>query len=157
MMTVPTSPRDDLQELPTERDFVPNGDLDAQSAWKNFGGLTLEEAGAKFREAPDVHQEDFMWMGSKAFAFYFPVVDNFLRKTPEPDEADERQARILAHCLMMQFRGDLCYVRHLVPRVAGLADFVLAHVNLFDPHPKSGHEVEPAWRELREQVAQISV
>jgi hypothetical protein len=34
--------------LPTELDFDPlHGDLDAQCAWRNFGGLTLDEAHAK--------------------------------------------------------------------------------------------------------------
>ncbi|MBL8820867.1 MAG: hypothetical protein JNL96_20010 [Planctomycetaceae bacterium] len=70
--------------LPTEADFDPyGGDLDAQCAWRNFGGLTLDEATNKFRERPEIYQEDFMFMGGKAFAFYFPVVEAYLRNFPE--------------------------------------------------------------------------
>lgn len=62
--------------LPTEKDFDPiGGSLDAQSAWKHFGGLTLEEVNRKFRENPFYYEEAFMWMGGKAFDFYFPVID----------------------------------------------------------------------------------
>jgi hypothetical protein len=58
-------------KLPTETDFDPyQGDLDAQCAWKNFGGLTLGEAFVKFEESPETYQEDFMFMGGKAFARY---------------------------------------------------------------------------------------
>ncbi len=56
--------------LPTERDFDPyGGELDAQCAWKNFGGPTLDEAHAKFREHPECYREKLMAMGGKAFAY----------------------------------------------------------------------------------------
>src|SRR5437016_1967456 len=106
-------PRND--SLPTERDFDPwNGDLDSQSAWRDFGGLTLDEAHAKFRENPLYYQEDFMFMGGKAFAFYFPVVEQHLRDVSTTDCEDDREAWILAHCIRMQFDCDvLQYIRHL--------------------------------------------
>ncbi|MEM7232007.1 MAG: hypothetical protein AAF517_07535, partial [Planctomycetota bacterium] len=66
--------------LPTQADFDPwDGDLDAGHAWKEFGGLSVDEALAKFLENPGYHQESFMFMGGVAFAFYFPVVDRYLR------------------------------------------------------------------------------
>lgn len=44
--------------LPSERDFDPyGGDLDAQCAWRNFGGLTLEEAIRRFRERPEIYKK----------------------------------------------------------------------------------------------------
>ena len=65
--------------LPGERDFDPDaGDLDAQVAWKHFGGLTLSEAYQRFQEDPEKHTEDFMYMGGKAFAYYFPVLERYL-------------------------------------------------------------------------------
>lgn len=42
----------------TERGFDPwNGTLDAQIAWRDVGGLPLDEANAKFRENPLYYQE----------------------------------------------------------------------------------------------------
>jgi hypothetical protein len=142
--------------LPTKQDFVPeNDDEDAQYAWKNFGGLTLTEAAQKFREAPDVYQEDFMWMGGKAFAFYFPVLENFLSETPV-DAGDDREAWILAHAIKMQFETEsLPDVVHLAPRVLSLADFVLANLHRLDPDPRPGYEVGPAWHGLRSLVESV--
>lgn len=48
-------------KLPKERDFDPyGGGLDEQCAWRNFGGLTLDEAYHKFESAPEVYQ-DLTW------------------------------------------------------------------------------------------------
>ena len=93
--------------LPTERDFDPwSGDLDAQCAWRNFGGLTIEQAKAKFCENPLRYQEDFMFMGGKAFAYYFPVVEDYLRSIPDAASEDDHEAWILAHCIRNQFDRD---------------------------------------------------
>jgi hypothetical protein len=71
-------PDADRRLLPTERDFDPwHGNLDAQCAWRHFGGLTLDQAHARFRENPLGYQEDFMFMGPVAFAFYFPVIEDY--------------------------------------------------------------------------------
>ncbi|MEM7010678.1 MAG: hypothetical protein AAF585_04260 [Verrucomicrobiota bacterium] len=62
--------------LPTENDFDPfGGDLDAQCAWKHFGELSLNQAYDIFVSAPNIYQEDFMFMGAVAFDYYFPVID----------------------------------------------------------------------------------
>jgi hypothetical protein len=142
--------------LPTERDFVPlDGDLDAQHAWRNFGGLTLEEAITKFREAPENHQEDFMFMGGRAFAFYFPVVEGFLREDPA-FVGDDREAWILAHCILTQFSGmNLSDVIHLAPRALGLANFVLANVRQFGD-PDDQQRIQAAWRQLKDRIESLA-
>lgn len=142
--------------LPTERDFDPlDGDLDAQHAWRNFGGLTLEEAITKFREAPENHQEDFMFMGGRAFAYYFPVVERFLRE----DLAyvgDDREAWILAHGILTQFSGpSLPDVIHLAPRVLGLADFVLANIRRFGDSDDQ-QRIQVAWRQLKDRIMSLA-
>jgi hypothetical protein len=144
--------------LPTERDFVPHDeDLDAQCAWQNFGGLTLDEANRKFREAPESYQEDFMFMGGKAFAFYYPVIDGFLRETPEipEDERYDRRAWILAHCIANQFeRSTLPHVRHLKNEILDLAGFVRRNIALFG---ESGDEldVDVAWEQLERRLGDL--
>jgi hypothetical protein len=136
--------------LPNEQDFdLIAGGLDAQFAWENFGGLTLEEAYPKFSENPHYYQECFMAMGSKAFAFYFPVIEDFLRQPFVPGEDDDRQAWILALCIRNQFsdRG-LPDVRHLIPRVIVLCEYVLANAEQFDPQQVEWARVDLAWHEL---------
>ena len=141
--------------LPTERDFNPYGwDLDAQHAWKNFGGLTLREANIRFREVPENYQEDFMFMGGKAFAFYFPVVDSFLRETSASYDGDDRQSWILAHCIKSQFEGAvLPHVRRLAPRVLELVEFVQTNIRLFAPDDTRGQcRINAAWQELKDHI-----
>jgi len=92
----------DSPPLPTEQPFDPyDGDLDPQWAWKNFGGLTLEDAKVKFRKRPGIYQADFMAMGGKAFAFDYPVLDTHLRETGfvAPEDRDDRQAWVIPQCI----------------------------------------------------------
>ena len=77
-------------KLPSEGDFDPyHGCLDAQCAWRNFGGLDLDSAYRKFCENPSYYQEDFMFMGPAAFTFYFPVVDRYLREIRSDYQTEE--------------------------------------------------------------------
>lgn len=117
--------------LPTEPDFAPSGALDERCAWRHFGGLTLEEAYGKFSSAPESYQEDFMFMGGKAFAYYFPVIDRFLRATVDIPitQRGDRQSWILPLCILSQFDGrNRKYVSRLKPSVLDLCEFMLAHL-----------------------------
>jgi hypothetical protein len=143
--------------LPTERDFDPAGrGLDEQHAWRNFGGLTLEEANKKFRECPETYQEDFMWMGERAFVFYFPVIESYLKETTARDEGDDRQAWILAYCIKQQFTGtsgpDLM---RLAPRVLDLAEFVRMNLQLFASQADEQRRIDIAWQHLKEHTESV--
>ncbi len=98
-------------------------------------------------------------MGGKAFAFYFPVVESFLREIPVPDE-DDREAWILAHCLKQQFDEqqfageNLPQVRHLAPRVLELAEYMLANIRLFVPRDlEEQRRIEDAWKMLKDHIS----
>ncbi len=66
----------DASPLPTERDFNPLSDTtDAKCAWENFGRLSRVKAYERFLEHPLNFQEDFMFMGGVAFAYYYPVIE----------------------------------------------------------------------------------
>ncbi len=84
--------------LPSERDFDPyGGDLDAQCAWRNFGGLTLEEATRRFRERLKVNMKTLCtWEGVHSTTTTRQLTD-FLRDTLllDGDEIDDRQSWIL--------------------------------------------------------------
>ena len=67
--------------LPNQKDFYQSElNLDGHRAWKNFGGLTVDQAYEKFCENPNYYQEDFMFMGGPAFTFYFPIIDRYIRE-----------------------------------------------------------------------------
>lgn len=144
--------------LPTEIDFDPyGGDLDAQCAWKNFGGLTHEEARRKFEEAPEIHQEDFMFMGPRAFVYYFPVIEGFLFSTTNCDEWDDRQAWILAHVIRQQVTNDMTgQVTKLVPRMRSLANFVRSSIGLFAATSHDRQRIDDAWAEVENELAKQS-
>src|SRR5688572_18428127 len=117
------------QQLPFEREFDPTGDdLDAQDAWRHFGGLTTEETLALFRENPIYYQEDFMFMGGRAFAFYFPVLDTFLREFRWSEPEDDSQAGIIGSCVAAQFRWPTAsHLGPIHPAIRSLADYVCSH------------------------------
>lgn len=144
--------------LPNEHDFDPGGNgLDEQSAWRNFGGLTLEEANKRFRECPEAYQEDFMFMGGRAFAFYFPVIDSFLRETTALDGDDDRQSYILAHCIKLQFAGDIDpMVRKLAPRILDLSTFVQSNLGLFARDEDDQRLISEAWKELTDRIQEVT-
>ncbi|MDB5337269.1 MAG: hypothetical protein JWN70_2888 [Planctomycetaceae bacterium] len=150
------------EPLPTERDFNPLGDnVDDQHAWKAFGGLTLDQARAKFLENPQYYQEDFMFMGGKAFAYYFPVIEEYLKSAPDgcnDDDSDgDHEAWILSHCIKQHFEGaDLPHVRHLIPRVIALADFVQGNIGRFGYYEQERKRVADAWNELIQHVIAIA-
>ncbi len=56
--------------LPSREDFVVYGDLDAIAAWEHFGGKSLDEARSLLDDNFLYYQEDFVFMGPRAFAFY---------------------------------------------------------------------------------------
>lgn len=153
--------------LPVERDFDPHeGDLDAQSAWKNFGGLSRSAAYQKFLENPSVYAEDFMWMGGKAFVYYFPVLERYLLVTPvwsEENGSEWCQVLGLGAAIQFQFTEDcLPEVRELAPRVLPLItqvkesiDACIASGHPYYSDPEIHQHVSKEWDELEQHLQQF--
>ena len=77
-------------KLPNKKDFnAYPGYLDEESAWENFGDLTIDDAYLKFCENPINYQEDFMFMGWQAFKFYFPVIETYIQKATLDEDDSE--------------------------------------------------------------------
>lgn len=141
------------------------GNWDSQRAWANFGGLTLEQAHVKFRENPLNYkfrenplnyQEDFMFMGGRAFAYYFPVIEDHLSSVSDAESEDDRQAWILAHCVRIQFDADdLTEILHLRPRVIELANFVRNNAVRFGVDDGERQRVADAWTKLIDHVEAV--
>jgi hypothetical protein len=144
-----------MGSLPTENDFDPwGGKPEAQNAWKHFGGLTLDEAHSKFCSSPHYYQEDFLFMGGKAFAFYFPVIEKYLLEF-SPEKFILSEAWILARAIMFHFdEKELPDVLHLAARVQHLADFVKANIDLFQD-PECDLNVAEAWQELDNRIRTV--
>lgn len=141
------------EALPSQADFDPwDGDLDAQSAWREFGGLTIEEAYAKFWEAPDVYQEDFMSMGTRAFHYYFPVVDEYLRSVKSSGESDDCCAPILGYCVAAQCHPQANLSPALRNMISELCEFVLSSLARYAWVKEDEERTRTSWLEVRENL-----
>lgn len=138
----------DIERLPAEADFDPwGGSLDAKSAWKHFGGLTLADAYTKFGENPLAYQEDFMFMGANAFHYYFPVLEEYLRYAASTGEGDDCEATIIAASIEMQFESALS--APLRERIGALCSFVLSRVDILASSATDRERVAEVWTKLK--------
>jgi hypothetical protein len=136
--------------LPREHDFNPDNDPEeaVERAWQHFGGLSLDQAYAKFCEDPFGYEEDFIFMGGIAFAYYFPVIEKWIRNAPDIEPFGDHEAYILARTIQHHFSFRLPYVRHLGERVAALAKFVHDNIHRFGDDEAERKRVANAWSEL---------
>ncbi len=142
------------EPLPAEHDFDPyGGDLDALSAWRNFGTLSLDEAYAKFCQLPDVYQEDFMFMGSRAFHYYFPVIEEYLRNARAIDEWNESHAKILGSCVAAQFDWKGAFLSTvLCDRIGILCAFVIENRQRLAWSIEDQEEIRMSWATVGEKL-----
>ena len=145
--------------LPTKRDFDPfDGCLDALSAYHEFGGKTVEQARQVFLSNPEYHHEHFAWMGAKAFAYYFPIVDEYLRDIDAVEEDNDRQAWILAECMLAQLDEPNDLRRHPVcSRIAKLADHVHANVGAYTADDLERRRITEVWAKVKYRIASPKV
>lgn len=151
-----TSQQDGGSSIPTEQDFDPfGGDLDAQCAWRNFGGLSIAEALEKFREHPICYQEDFMFMGGRAFLFYFTVLDRYIREFGLTEHDDDSQAAIIGLGIAAQFSWPTAHL--LVPlqgAVSSLADYVCSHPDSLAADPDEQRRIVRDWQQVYSALRQ---
>jgi hypothetical protein len=147
--------------LPKVEDFVcvdpPEDDLDGFRAWQIFGGLTVDEAYQKFCECPEIYQEDFMFMADAAFAFYFPVVDRYIREK-EPGYSFDEETHMLGYCIELHVGEDCPHTLPLLDRIVKLCCFVLQGLkNVTDDGQRMYplKETEERWEELLQKTQSL--
>lgn len=142
--------------LPSRQDFDPyGGDLDAKAAWRNFRGLSLDEAYEKFLSAPEIHQEDFMFMGARAFAYYFPVIDRYLRTvTLGPNDLGDCEAGILGSAVAAQFgwKGAVIHP-DLRAEIESLRAFVVENVARYAATEQERRHILREWERVAAALA----
>ncbi|SHI55768.1 hypothetical protein SAMN02745181_0382 [Rubritalea squalenifaciens DSM 18772] len=141
--------------LPTEKDFDPcGGHLDAQCAWQNFGGLSLEQAYELFLTHSAYYQEDFMFMGVKAFDYYFPVIDRYMREVTGDEEGYDCELSILGCgvAAQLEYSGSGISDR-LLGEIERISEYVLSHLGQYSPAPKDQRRIAREWKRVDEQIA----
>jgi len=138
--------------LPLKGDFDPYGGcLDALCAWDHFGGSTLQQAYDIFLTNPLNYQEDFMFMGTRAFEYYFPVVDRYLGEV-----SGERSegAAILGYGIALQFDWKAAALAaKIVSEIEALSVFVQADPARFALEPDESRRFAKAWQKVDEKIA----
>lgn len=86
--------------LPSSDEINVFDSLDERCAVKNFLGKDLEQARSLFAENFLRYQEDLMWMGPKAFAFYVHAAFNYLLS----EEADNATDAVSSFLSLIEFR-----------------------------------------------------
>ena len=140
--------------LPSEHDFDPwGGDLDAQCALKNFGGMSLQLAYELFLSSPEFYQADFMYMGWEAFAYYFPVVDRYLRSVTSEDEWDDCEAAILGSAVKSQLdREGVTFTPHFLNEIEELSSFVQSSVVRYSKSESEQARIRKSWEKIDKKL-----
>jgi hypothetical protein len=114
--------------LPTRDEINVYGSLDEVSACEHFLGLTLVMAEQLFRENGLFYQEDLMWMGPRAFAFYLPAALSYLRSEAARGDDD------FLSCLhrVIEFRSAEEAFALARDTVRSLVDYVIANYAKFE-------------------------
>lgn len=149
----------DIESLPTQNEFDPSGCcLDANHAWEMFGGLTVEEACLKFSRHPQFYQEDFMFMGGVAFAYYFPVIEKYILTVQvDPKRDDEAEAvTVLAHCIIAQLEPEnLEFVKPVLDNIRRLVTQVRGNLKRYGTNEEDQQRVDSSWGELEKGLESL--
>ncbi len=147
--------------IPTALDFGVDdlNDLDARHAWDEFGGLSIDDAFTKFISHPLCYQEDFMFMGGAAFAYYFPVIDRYLREfraSDEPNDDDDSYAAVIAGGFCSQLlQRDLKPLSPILEQICELVAFVRNHTDYLASCPRERLNIASTWQVLEAQITQL--
>jgi hypothetical protein len=117
--------------LPTASEINPiPEDLDGRAAQEHFLGKTFEDAVRLFQENSLFYLEDLLWMGPKAFCYYFPAAAHYLKS--DAGEGDTDALRCLASIIHSRIHDDGVLVSDIYPVIQDLADFVIQNRKQFD-------------------------
>ena len=146
-MTIDLHQARPIQGIPSEKDF--GGCLDAQSAWKHIGGMTLSEAHHVFLDNPIYYQEDYMFMECGAFNYYFPVIDKYIREVTSEDEYDDCEVYILGCAIIAQFEWNGAKHSHVtIKEIEELTKYVLSNVHQYSQTEKDNKRINKKWNEV---------
>ena len=139
-------------KLPTEDEINVHNSLDEIVASEHFLNKTLEEAEALFRENSAYYQEDLMWMGPRAFAFYLQAAINYL-KSPHSAGDDH-----ILSCLyeIVMFRLPEEGFPLALNGVKTLIDYVVNNYEKFNVDKDIYGDLREKYRELQTQLEDMT-
>jgi hypothetical protein len=134
-------------DLPSEQEINPEGNsYDGQTAVDHFLGKTREQI--KKELAARLHwyfYEDFIWMGCRAFSYYFPAVADYV--TTAEAKVDYQVVENFCGVIESRLRFDCARIRESFPAIVRFTDYVLTHFSDY------GYDLEN--EDLRQRLGTI--
>ena len=97
-----------------------------------------------------------MFMDSRAFEYYLPVIDRYLHEVSGGADSDGCQAAILGSGVAAQFDWkDSALSKTVVSEIEELSAFVRANLARFSPEPKEQRRIEEEWRQVDARIARF--
>lgn len=137
--------------IPSRSDIDIYGSPDEESACDHFLGKTLAQAEQMFRESGEYYQEDLMWMGPVAFAFYLPAALDYLRS--DAAAGDDH----LVNCLydIVMFRIDQERFALAIDTVNAMVEYVIGNYDKFRVDTEIYGDVLQKYKSLKHRLADI--
>jgi hypothetical protein len=117
--------------------------------------MPLEQAYDVFMEHPEIHIENFMHMGAKSFAYYFPVIDRYLREVRSNWKHDDCNTDSLASMIEVRI-DDMTLTRseELLREIRSLTDFVQAHSSRFSGSKIIRKRIRDKWAKIANKLTE---
>jgi hypothetical protein len=135
-------------ELPTESDINVYNSQDELAARDHFLNKTVEEAEALFRDNSAYYQEDLMWMGPRAFAYYLRAALRYLQSPHSV--GDDHMIDSLYE--IIRFRSDQEDFSLALDGVKELADYVISHYDKFNVDREIYGDLLEKYKQLESQL-----
>jgi hypothetical protein len=135
-------------KLPTEGEINVYGSLDEITARDHFLNKTLDEAEALFQENSAYYQEDLMWMGPNAFAFYLQAAINYVKS----DASTGDSPFIYALCEIANFRAEHEGFAATAETLQVLTDYVIENFERFQVDQEIYGDLRASYTSLRERL-----
>jgi len=141
--------------LPKRRDIVlVDGDLDAESACRNFLGKTQTEAESFFGDYSPGSVDDLAWMGPVAFCFYVESAIRYVQSEKARDDSDF--VAFLASTLEIRLKDDSPEKLSLAAgKIAAACRYVVDNWPKFEDGAEAYGDVRARYVELERRFDEI--
>jgi hypothetical protein len=139
-----------MKELPIKSDFGDPRDLDVRYAWKTFGTKTVEEAYQLFKQNAFGYVENFRWMASAAFVFYFPIVPRYFMSPESKEDSDTISSFI--GILETHWQSNAEVLRPIRKLIVSMCRHVVSHYTDYDLDYNIYGDVKARYERMRTLV-----
>lgn len=140
-------------KVPTEQEINPDGNsYDGRAAVNHFLGKTQEQITKEL--ATRLHwyfYEDFIWMGSRAFCFYFPAVADYVTTAEAKNE--DQVVENFCNVIESRLKFDIAEIQESFPAIVRFADYILTHFGDYGYDPDE-EDLRQRLRTIKQQCTE---